>query len=449
MLVLLNTYPVWISQNVIFSHIQTTMRARASLITSALSDADTVTAESVRRVMDSLRDQPQYRTVVCDHTGLAVYDSLSAGAVEGRYTLIPELAEALRSHDVFRSVYRDAAFDSRYAMPVFSRGEVAGALYLGQYDAPQGLILAGLQSNMLMASVIIFFAVLLFSLFVSMALSRRISGILRGIRAAHGGDYGYTLSVRGRDELTEVSGQLNRLFALLQKTEGLRQQFVSNASHELRTPLAAVRLLADSILGTPDMPVETIREFVADIGEETDRLSRMTEKLMLLSRLDTQPAAAAVTDTAPVIWRAARMLEPLARDAGVTIRCELSERCLISGSEDELYQVLFNLMDNAVKYNKRGGDVRVLSFCRGNETHIVVSDTGSGIPKEDLPFIFDRFYRVDKARSRAAGGAGLGLSIVAQTVARIGGSVKAESTPGEGSRFTLIFPLAKGADRHE
>ncbi len=419
------------------------------MITSALSDADTISYESVRNVMDSLDDQPQYRTVVCDYTGLAVYDSLSAGAVVGRYALIPELTGALMAGDIFRSVYKDAAFDSRYAMPIFSRGAVAGALYLGQYDSPQGLILAGLQSNMLTASVIIFFAVLVFSLFISMALSRRISGILRGIRAAHGGNYDYTLPVRGRDELTEVSGQLNRLFSLLQKTEGLRQQFVSNASHELRTPLAAVRLLADSILGTPDMPVETVREFVADIGEETDRLSRMTEKLMLLSRLDTQPAAAAVTDTAPVIERAARMLEPLARDAGVEIRCELSKSCLIDGGEDDLYQILFNLMDNAIKYNKRGGSVRVLSFCRDADVHIVVADTGSGIPKQDLPFIFDRFYRVDKARSRAAGGAGLGLSIVAQTAARIGGTVKAESVPGEGSRFTLLFPLAKGADRHE
>ncbi|MDR1693156.1 MAG: HAMP domain-containing histidine kinase [Oscillospiraceae bacterium] len=443
MLVLLNTYPVWISQNVIFSHIRTTMMERASLITTTLQDQD-ITEESVRRVMDSLDDQPQYRTVVCDHTGMAVYDSLSAGAVVGRYTIIPELTGALLAGDVFRSVYSGAAFDSRYAMPIFSRGEVSGALYLGQYDSAQGLILAGLQSNMLMASIIIFFAVLVFSLVISMALSRRISGILRGIRAAHGGDYGYTLPVRGRDELTEVSGQLNRLFALLQKTEGLRQQFVSNASHELRTPLAAVRLLADSILGTPDMPEETVREFVADIGEETDRLSRMTEKLMLLSRLDTQPGAAAVTDATPVIRRAARMLEPLARGVGVELRCELSEGCLVGCSEDDLYQILFNLMDNAVKYNKPGGGVTVLSFVRESVVTLVVADTGSGIPESDLPFIFDRFYRVDKARSRAAGGAGLGLSIVAQTVTRIGGQVSAESGPGEGSRFTVRFPLAKG-----
>jgi signal transduction histidine kinase len=170
----------------------------------------------------------------------------------------------------------------------------------------------------------------------------------------------------------------------------------------------------------------------------------MTEKLMTLSRLDTQPAVqAGVSDPAAVTLRVSRMLEPLAKDAGVDLRCELAEDCLISGGEDDLVQIVYNLLDNAIKYNKPGGEVRVFAFAKDSEAHLIVADTGTGIPEEELPLIFDRFYRVDKARSRAAGGEGLGLSIVAETAARLGGSITAESEFGKGSRFTVKFPLVQ------
>lgn len=447
MLILLNTYPVLISQNFIFSNTQTTMMDRASLLTTTLSGLDSLTTERVALAMAVLDDQNQYRIVVVDKTGLAVYDSLASGGVLGRYALVGELADALSGIDIFRSVYRDAAFDSRCAMPVIAHGEVMGALYIGRNDTAQGILLAGLQSDLFTVSGVIFVVVVVFSAFISLALTRRISGILRGIRAASEGDYAYVLPERGKDELTEVAVRLNQLFSILRKTEGLRQQFVSDASHELKTPLAAVRLLTDSILGTPDMPEETVREFVADIGEETDRLSRMTEKLMLLSRLEQQPCGSSVIDPAPVIKRATRMLEPLAKSAGVTLRCELSEDCRIAGNEDDLYQIVFNLIDNAIKYNKPDGMVQILTFCRDIEAHIVVVDTGAGISEEELPRIFDRFYRVDKARSRAAGGAGLGLSIVAEAAERMGGSIGAESVSGKGSRFTVRFPLSKAGGK--
>ncbi|MCL2002995.1 MAG: HAMP domain-containing histidine kinase [Oscillospiraceae bacterium] len=447
MLALLNTYPIWISQNFMFGHARETMMARASLLTTTLAGLDSLTPESVARVMAVMDDRAQYRTVVVDRYGLAVYDNLTTGAITGRYALSAEVADALSGMEVFRSSYADAAFDSRCAMPVMARGVVLGALYLGRYDTAQGALLSGLQANLITVSILIFAVVILFSAFIALALTRRISGILRGIRAAYGGDYAYRLPVRGRDELAEVAERLNQLFSILHKTEGLRQRFVSDASHELKTPLAAVRLLTDSILETPDMSAETVREFVADIGRETERLSRMTEKLMSLSRLDTRPAGqTGSSDPAAVTRRVSRMLEPLAKSAGVDLRCELAEDCRIPAGEDDLVQIVYNLIDNAIKYNKPGGEVRVFVFKKDDEAQLVVADTGAGIPKDELPRIFDRFYRVDKARSRAAGGEGLGLSIAAETAARLGGSIAAESELDKGSRFTVRFPLCSPGD---
>ena len=220
-----------------------------------------------------------------------------------------------------------------------------------------------------------------------------------------------------------------------------QRQFVTDASHELKTPLASIRLLTDSILQADHMDSETAREFLTDIGDEAERLTRITEKLLTLTRLDTAPAAVAVpVDVGAVVERVEHMLTPLARAVEVGLELRLQPGCLIAATEDELYQIAFNLMENAVKYNLPGGKVYVTLQGDARQVRLRVEDTGVGIPEEDLPKIFDRFYRVDKARSRAAGGTGLGLSIVWDTVRRYGGTVTARRREPEGTCFEVVFP---------
>ena len=220
-----------------------------------------------------------------------------------------------------------------------------------------------------------------------------------------------------------------------------RMAFFSAASHELKTPLASIRLLADSILQSEEMDRETLRDFVSDIGEEADRLTRITEHLLSLTRLDSLPVGATqIVDLAAVARRALSMLAPVADAAQVTVEASLRSGCTLRCTEDDLYQICFNLMENAIKYNLPGGKVFV-SVCRdGDQVLLEVADTGIGIPEEELPKVFNRFYRVDKARSRAAGGTGLGLSIVRDTVRRHGGWITAQRRQPEGSVFTAGFP---------
>lgn len=447
MLIVLNTYPVIVSQDFVFNYKKASMKTQATLMAVTLSDLDTLAPESIERVM-SVLDDGSYRVVVCDHTGLCVYDSNPTESVTGRYTLLREIVAALSGQDVYSGKFSSRTFESRYAMPVTSRGQIIGALYLGEFDSAQAAIIQGLINNLGTMSAIVFAAVVVFSLFISIALTRRLGEILKAIRAAGEGSYEYHIELSGRDELTEVAGGLNELSTKLKKTEALRQQFVSNASHELKTPLASVRLLADSILQTPGMPLETMLDFVEDISAETERLSRMTEKLMHLSRLESETTRLVKVNPKPCILRAARMLSPLAEKAGMAINCELGDGCEILGTEDDLYQIVFNLIDNAIKYNHPDGVVQVLLFRRDLEVHIIVSDTGVGIPEGDLALIFGRFYRVDKARSREAGGSGLGLAIVADTVERMGGTVSVDSIFGKGTRFTVLFP-AEGGERDD
>ena len=234
----------------------------------------------------------------------------------------------------------------------------------------------------------------------------------------------------------------------LQETESARRQFVSDASHELKTPLAAIRLLTDSILQNENIDNDTAREFVSDIGQEAERLSRITEDLLRLTRLDSGVTEApSRIRVGPVLDRVVRMLRPVADEKEIEVRT-IGGDAVVIATEGELHQILYNLAENAIKYNRQGGFVCIRVSEDTEITTITVEDNGIGIPAEDLTHVFERFYRVDKARSRAAGGTGLGLSIVRDTVSRRGGDIWAENIPEGGTRFVVKLPcLERGEDR--
>ena len=446
-LVLLNTYPIIVSQNSLFQSKKGALKEQASLVAWTLASMDELLPEDTARIVKGFNTLSSYRVIVCNESGLVVYDNSTNASAAGKYALQGEIVASLSGRNVYRGMADDVAFESFVAIPVMAKGRVIGSVYLYEYDPEQAALLRGLQYDLSTFSIVITAVVIILSIFVSLALTRRISGLMRAIRAVEAGEYGIKAPVKGSDDLAQVAGHFNELSDRLFKTETQRQQFVSDASHELKTPLAAIRLLTDSVLQNEDMDHVTIRDFMSDIGQEIDRLARTTEELMTLTRLDSAPPLREYAlHPAPVIRRAVHMLQPLAENAGVSIRCELSEHCVMLGNYDDLYTVVYNLIENAIKYNHRGGDVRILCFSRGAFLQIIVDDTGAGIPEEDLPKIFDRFYRVDKARSREAGGTGLGLSIVAQAVRRMKGRIEVESVFGRSTRFTLFFTVV---DRDE
>lgn len=435
MLVMVNTYPILVSQQFVFKSKETGMTKSAQMIASPLANLEQLSTDTVEQIMRYLDEQGQL--VISDEKGAVVYDS-----TEGEMTLLPEIEDMLDGKNIlFHSVFAEGEFQSRVVVPIISSGRVLGMVFLYEYDSEQAQILQRFQTNITNMSVGITLVVVVISLFVSSALTKRVSELLRAIKLAREGNFNHIVPVRGRDELAELADAFNSLAIRIKETDSLRRQFVSDASHELRTPLASMRLLADSIILTQDMPLPHVREFVGDIGDEIDRLTRMTEKLMLLTKLDSKfiPNVKRI-DMSPLIMRARHMLMPLADAKQVVIRCELDETCSILAEEDDIYQALFNLMENAIKYNKNGGEVSIFMFKDGEHVIVHVDDTGIGIPDEDIPRLFERFYRVDKTRAREAGGAGLGLSIVNDMVSRYGGKISVNSVREKGTRFTVAFP---------
>lgn len=231
----------------------------------------------------------------------------------------------------------------------------------------------------------------------------------------------------------------------LERLEQVRKDFVANVSHELRTPLAGIIGYSDTLLDGALDDAENRRRFVEVIRANAVRLGSIAADLLVLSELEsgTDPSEPEVVSVRAVLDAALTTVEAEARARDVRLVREDIEDVYAAGSRLRLDQALLNLLANAIKFNRAGGEVRVRVETRGDgQIAIVVSDSGVGIPSQDLPRIFERFYRVDKARSRQVGGTGLGLSIVKHVVERMNGSVQVESQLGKGSTFTLLLPPA-------
>ena len=226
------------------------------------------------------------------------------------------------------------------------------------------------------------------------------------------------------------------------RVESVRRDFVANVSHELKTPLGALGLLAETMASADD--VEVVRRLAEQLVRESDRLGRIVDDLLDLSLIEAQEAPTRQpTPVRILVEEAVERLGPLAVAQGIPLMTEpVSDDLLVNCDPGQLVSAITNLLDNAVKYSEPGRVVEIGARREGGQVLVEVRDHGIGIPSRDLERIFERFYRVDKARSRATGGTGLGLAIVRHVTEAHGGEVMVESIEGEGSTFRLALPLA-------
>lgn len=438
-LLFLNLYSSNVSQRLFYNSKETSMIEKCQLTAAEISAEEVLNVSTVNRAVKQLESFRVSRLVVTDKYGTTIYDT-DTQTETGSCLYLPEIVQALAGNDVFSWNYHDGSMQSRAASPIVSYDSIIGCVYMMEYDSEQGRLIQTLQQNTFVISVILEICVAIFAIFFSNSFTRRLRKIMISMRIIREGDYTHKVKLGGNDELTVLGNEFNDLAERLRVSEQKRSNFVSDASHELKTPLASIKLLSDSILQN-DMDVDTIKEFVGDIGNEADRLNRMTQKLLSLSRIETQEDSdCEIVYIQPTLDRVIRMLSGIADKNGITIEKEVIQDCSILVIEDDLYQIIFNLVENGIKYNTTNGKL-ILTLERMEDNAILkVRDTGVGIPPESIGHVFERFYRVDKARARKTGGSGLGLSIVRNMVERNGGKIIVESTVGVGSLFTLSFP---------
>ncbi|MGA2555794.1 MAG: ATP-binding protein [Verrucomicrobiota bacterium] len=245
------------------------------------------------------------------------------------------------------------------------------------------------------------------------------------------------------DEIEQLSIALNHMIVRWREAFDQNRRFLADASHELRTPLAALRGEMESVVEQARALPEW-RDRVGSALEEVDRLAKLVETLFAISRLDAGEAQQVWTkfDLARLASNTADQMSLLAEDKGVCVSCLAAAEVQVEGDQARIKHVVVNLLDNAIKYTPGGGAISLQVQARGGKAVLEVADTGIGIPASALPHVFERFFRVDKARSREAGGAGLGLAIVKSICLAHGGKVEVESVESRGSRFRVELPLA-------
>jgi two-component system sensor histidine kinase SenX3 len=226
------------------------------------------------------------------------------------------------------------------------------------------------------------------------------------------------------------------------RVEHLRRDFVANASHELKTPVASILALATTLRSVAREDPEKLTAFLERLEHEAERLAALVTHLLELSRLEAGTPERSGVRLDELVAIEVERVRSRAESAGLIVSAEVYGPLLVLGSERDLCHLIQNLLENAVRYTPHGGQVHATANRTGADAQLTITDTGIGIPAKDLDRVFERFYRVDDARSRATGGTGLGLSIVRHVAEAHGGSVKVLSTPGVGSAFTVNLPLA-------
>jgi two-component system OmpR family sensor kinase len=332
-----------------------------------------------------------------------------------------------------------------YSTPLVDSGTVFGVVQVGESLAPLGSTLRSVVLEMLLIAPFVLLLGTIGSYWLATHAFAPINRLTRTARRIEAGDLHERVPVpRSKDEVQSLALTFNEMIERLDKAFKRQRRFVADASHELRTPVAAIRSLTDVVLArsTPVDP-EEYKAILRDVNSEAERLGHLISDLLALARTDENPE---LLEREPVrldllAADVAATMEPLATERDITLEVVAHGTATVLGDEVRLIQVIMNLIDNAITYTNAGGNVKLEVEVHDNNAYLTVRDTGIGIAAEHLEHIFERFYRVDPARSRAAGGTGLGLAIVEQIVHAHGGKIAVESKPGQGTTFTVALPL--------
>ena len=321
---------------------------------------------------------------------------------------------------------------------------VQGVLVISYSTEESALMSARLRNIQLITSVILIILMIIVGIIAAGSITRPIVKINQSLNSTFDGSAGEEMHITGFSEMDAISDSYNKMLGRMSLIEESRQEFVSNVSHELKTPLTSMKVLSDSLIQQPDAPVELYREFMNDINAEVDRENKIINDLLSLVKLDRKSGEMhiASVNINEMIDLVIRRIRPIAQAANVEIIYESYREVLAEVDEVKLSLAVTNLIENGIKYNKENGSVKISLNSDHRFFMITVSDTGIGIPKDAVDKIFERFYRVDKMRSRQTGGTGLGLAIARSVVLMHHGSIKVESTEGEGSTFMIKLPLS-------
>ena len=384
----------------------------------------------VEPVVDQIARLYSERVVVVDQGGLVVADSHGMmpigepGQFEPPGVVIPIVAGQARCGTLVISPQG----------PPPTPGEIAPE------EASVSSLSSSINRYLLWGGLLAVAVAAVATLLLSRRILRPVESLAHAARGLSRGDFSQRVDVRSKDEFGELAKTFNSMAEDLERTEQLRRNLVADVAHELRTPLSNIQghleALRDGLLSPEPATFDSIYEEVLLLARLVEDLQELT-----LAEAGQLTLVRQSADVAEIVRRAVIAAQPPAEAKGLTIEAKLpAGQAIAEVAPERIGQVLRNLLSNAITHTSEGGRITVDLVDDGDELHIGVADTGDGIPPEDLPYVFERFYRADPSRVRATGGAGLGLTIARRLVEAHGGTIGVESEVGKGSRFTFTLP---------
>jgi len=363
---------------------------------------------------------------------------------EGRTMISEEVVKSLREKPLsYEFLYEDTTEIIYQVRDSLGKTVLGSVVFI--YDNPEYVGLSDdISKTSLLVTSFLVGGVLCAILIASAKMVFPLKKLAFNLQQLADGDLQEKVDVKGNYEVETIVDSVNNMLEDMRNTEQRRQEFVSNVSHELKTPLTSMKVLAESLVGQSGIPEELYQEFLHDINTEIDRENEIITDLLNIVRLDRKEgemhiAQVSINELLEIVMR---RLRPIAKERNVEMVFESFRSVLAEVDEVKMSLVFTNLIENAIKYNKEGGQVKVSLNADHRYFYVRVEDTGIGIPEEAKKYIFDRFYRVDKARSRETGGTGLGLAITKSAVMMHKGNIKVSGKEGEGSVFVVRIPLS-------
>lgn len=414
----------------------------ANIIASTLSES--FTEDYITKKIPQMPLEKNSRTIIVDTKSTVIYDSYLETSLKGKTIINSAITGALLKNGKDSSNYykENGSWFIDAAVPVIKNSKPVGAVFLVVSGDSTEQVISHIRNSILVLGFLIIVFVGIFSTSMASIVTLPVEKLTRFINNMPK-DSLQKVEVTTKDEIGQLALAFNSLIDRLAELEDKRRAFVSDASHELKTPLSIIKLLSDSLIQTENPDPEFIKEFLCDMNKEVERLTRIIERLLDLTQMDSKQLNMQFvhTDMKEVLREIYKKLEPLAKQKNILFSVNtMEDEVILPIERDSLTEAIYNIADNSIKYTEDGGEVTMeLTRDLGN-VFVSVSDSGIGIPKDSVQKIFDRFYRVDKARARDTGGTGLGLAIALDAVKLHGGFIEVNSEEGIGSKFTIVLP---------
>lgn len=398
-------------------------------------------SKNITTQLDQLSTIYDGRVMLIDSSFTIVKDTYALD--EQKTILSEEVMQAYNGETVQKYDADNHYIEMTFPMHDESGKNVIGVMLVSVSTDSIAATLAILKQYALMIQFLVAVIVVIAGFAVSTAFVRPFRRLTKSIKDVQDGYEADFISVNSYSETETMSAACDEMLRRLQTLDESRQEFVSNVSHELKTPLTSMKVLADSLMGQEDIPVELYREFMTDIGAEIDRENKIINDLLSLVKMDKSAGNINITSVQinELLERIMKRLRPIAQKQNVELVMESFRPVVAEVDEVKLTLALTNLIENAIKYNNPDGWVHVSLNADHQNFFVTVEDNGIGIPKEAQNRIFERFYRVDKSHSREIGGTGLGLAIARNAIIMHRGAIKVHSMEGEGTTFAVRIPL--------